>query len=294
MQRLEESINYNIPRREKVDKMGTQLQELAHSLFKRSDTGRQAKDFLNGVWLGHPMHPAVTDIPVGAWTAALALDGLELATGRDLSGATSKVIGVGIGGALISAASGVADWVDTSGPTRRLGLVHALLNSVGLTMYVLSLLSRAFGRRSTGKLFSLGGFLSVIGGAYLGGDLVFRLGNQVDRNAWTPKIGEFKRAVAEADLVEGKPVRAEVDGVAVMLVRHDGHIYALGDNCAHLGCSLSNPKSEIREGKISCWCHGSTYQLRDGIVVSGPAAFPQPLYEVRVEKGQIEVRSATP
>jgi nitrite reductase/ring-hydroxylating ferredoxin subunit/uncharacterized membrane protein len=293
MQRLEESINYNIPRREQVDKLGNDLQELAHSVFNQSDTGRRAKDFLNGVWLGHPMHPAVTDVPVGAWTAALALDGIEVATGRDLSGATSKVIGVGIGGALISAASGVADWVDTSGPTRRVGLLHALLNSVSLSMYVLSLLSRALGRRGTGRVLSLAGFLSAVGGAYLGGDLVFRLGNQVDRNAWTPKIAEFKRAVAEADLVDGKPVRAEVDGVAVLLVRHDGHIYALGDNCSHMGCSLSSPESEISEGKISCWCHGSTYQLADGIVVRGPAAFPQPSYEVRVENGQIEVRSAT-
>jgi nitrite reductase/ring-hydroxylating ferredoxin subunit/uncharacterized membrane protein len=294
MQRLEESINNDIPRREKLDKMGTDLQKLGHSVFRQSDTGRRAKDFLNGVWLGHPLHPAVTDLPVGAWTAAVALDGIEVATGRDLSGATSKVIGVGIGGALISAASGVADWVDTSGPTRRVGLLHALLNSVGLTMFVLSLLSRAFGRRGTAKLFSLSGFLCTFGGAYLGGDLVFRLGNQVDRNAWTPKIEEFKRVAAEGDLVEGKPVRAEVDGVALMLVRHDGHIYALGDSCSHMGCSLSNPKSEISEGKISCWCHGSTYQLADGIVVAGPAAFPQPAYEVRVQQGQIEVRSATP
>jgi nitrite reductase/ring-hydroxylating ferredoxin subunit/uncharacterized membrane protein len=294
MQRLQESINFDTPRRENVDKLGSDVQEFARSVFEQSDTGRRAKDFLNGVWLGHPLHPAVTDVPVGAWSAALALDTIEVMTGRDLNGATSKVIGVGIGGALISAVSGVADWVDTSGPTRRVGLLHALLNSVALTMYVLSLASRAFGRRGTGKLFSLAGFLSAFGGAYLGGDLVFRLGNQVDRNAWTPTIEEFKPAVAESELVEGKAVRAEVDGVAVMLVRHEGHIYAINDNCSHMGCSLSDPNGRISEGEVSCWCHGSTYQLEDGMVVSGPAPFAQPVYEVRVEKGQVEVRSATP
>ncbi len=290
MQRLEETVVYSVTHQSWIDSLAGQLQQVFNGIFLGSDAARRVKDFLNGVWLAHPLHPSVTDVPVGSWTTAVVLDGIESATGRNMEPATSTAIGLGVGGAVISAASGIADWVDAEGTQRRVGLVHATLNTVALTLFGASLWRRLGGYRQGSSALSNAGWLAMFVAAYLGGELSFRLGTQVHRDAWARAPRDFVPMMNEADLPVDRPVRADAQGAPVMLVRHGGAIYALNDVCSHAGCSLSG--GGVVDGTIVCPCHGSTYMLEGGAALHGPSPYAQPHYDVRIRGGQIEVRSA--
>ncbi len=290
MQQLEEKVVHSVTRQGWLDGLGRSVQQVVNGFFRGSETGRRTKDFLNGVWLAHPLHPAVTDVPVGAWTTAVIMDGVETITGRDMSRATSTAIGIGIGGAVASALSGVADWSDYSGEPRRVGMAHALLNTLALGLFGASFWRRQGGNRSGAKLLSAAGYLSMFTAAYLGGELVYRLATQIDRNAWVRGPQEFTPVMREADLPPDRPTRVDAGGTPVVLVRHGDRLHALSDVCSHMGCSLS--EGRLDDGSIVCPCHGSTYRLEDGGVIHGPSPYPQPHYEVRVRGDQIEVRTA--
>jgi nitrite reductase/ring-hydroxylating ferredoxin subunit/uncharacterized membrane protein len=252
-----------------------------------SPAGRRVKDALNGTWLGHPLHPALTDIPIGAWTTAAVFDVVTATGAADLDTAAEAALAVGIAGAVGAAATGLADWSDTRGAQRPIGLAHAGLNVAALLLESGSLVARRRGAPGA-KLLSVLGLGTTLAAAYLGGDLVFRRGTQVDRNAWTRGGRSFAPVMAEADLAPEQPTRAQAGGSALVVIRHAGTIFALDDVCGHAGCPLSNGR--LTDDAIECACHGSTYRLRDGAVLHGPAPFPQTTYDVRTRDGQIEVR----
>jgi nitrite reductase/ring-hydroxylating ferredoxin subunit/uncharacterized membrane protein len=289
MLELEQKIISPVARSNWIDKLAGAVQGGLNKLFLGSQIGRRSKDFLNGVWLAHPLHPAVTDVPIGAWTTAVALDGIEALTGRDLQKCTSAAIGVGVGGAALAAISGMADWADLRGEQRRIGMVHALSNLLAAGLFSASLWRRLSGNRAGATALSSAGFLSVALGGYLGGDLTYRLGTQVNRNAWNKEAKQFIPVMREEELLPEQPTRVDVQGVPVMLVRRGDEIYAMNDVCSHQGGPLS--KGHLEDGNIVCPWHGSTYKLEDGSVVHGPSPFPQPYWEVRVIDGQIEVRA---
>ncbi len=133
------------------------------------------------------------------------------------------------------------------------------------------------------------GLLLVLAGAYLGGELVFNLGAQVDRHAW--RGGGAKWQALDVDNVpEDKLTRAKAGTQTVVVVRRGEEIFALHDTCAHQGCSLSEGKLVDDGKRIECKCHGSRFELSDGSVNRGPAVYPQPRYEVRRSEGKIEVK----
>jgi len=240
------------------------------------------RDFLNGVWLGHPLHPAITDVPIGAYVVALVLD---------LSGqraAATAAIGVGIVFMLLAALAGYADYIDLEGTTQRFGTVHSSLMLVALVFYLVSFIMRLGAIPSPAEVWlSVIGFLIVITSAYVGGELVYNLGTQVDRHAWRGG-GTKWTALDVTDVPADKPLKAKAGGQTLVVVRRGKGLDALHDVCAHQGCSLSEGK--IVGDTIECPCHGSRYRLRDGIVVRGPAVFDQPHFEVREAEGKIEVR----
>ena len=120
-----------------LDAAGEVLAGVANDAYASGgDAGRGLKDVLNGTWLGHPLHPAITDVPVGAWTAALVMDLLGERRGAKIA------VGVGLAGALGAAASGLTDWLDTYGTPRRLGVVHAAVNGTATLLYAGSWLAR--------------------------------------------------------------------------------------------------------------------------------------------------------
>src|SRR5581483_2840279 len=166
------------------------------------DPNPALKSALNGTWLGHPAHPMLTDIPIGAWTAACALDVVGGKRGR---GAADRLVGLGVLAALPTAATGGANYADfNDARTRRVGLVHAAANDVAIVLFGASWLARKHGRRWKGRALSLAGMGAMTVGGYLGGHLSYGLGRGVDHTAWEERPEDWVDAVEESALPEGK------------------------------------------------------------------------------------------
>ena len=245
------------------------------------------KDAISGTWLGHPIHPLLTDVVIGSFTSATLLDFLS-----DDDAASRRLIGVGIAAYGPTALTGASDWADSepgNDDVRRLGIVHAATNSVALALYTGSLLARRRGARGRGKALGLAG-AGVLGlGGYLGGHLSFAKGIGVDQTIFDPGETEWHDVIGADELSEGEPQRTLAGDAPVMLVRVNGQVRALHDRCSHRGCSLADGAIEGEE--VVCACHGSRFSLADGAIARGPAIAPQPAFEVRERDGRIAVRA---
>ncbi len=276
---------------ESLDAVATPLQEAIRSLFESAGAaGRETKDFLHGKALGHPLHPALIALPVGAWTLAAILDALELAGLHRDRGFADTAIGIGLVGAVGAAVAGVTDWSETDGRAKRIGLAHGAINVAATGLYALSLALRRRSR-SKGIALSMTAFGLAMSSAYLGGHLAYGEQIGVDHTA-TPDQGTPKEFVAVLDadkLVDNKPTKVTAEGVALVLVKQGDSIHALRDTCTHLGGPLSEGKLE--GDSIRCPWHGSRFCLKDGRVLESPAVYPERLFDVRVREGKIEVRA---
>src|SRR6185437_10412931 len=242
-----------------------------------------------GTWIGHPLHVILTDVPIGAWTAATAFDALDLATVRNhWQVAADSAIAVGLVGAAAAAIAGLTDWQDTDPPARRIGLTHGLLNVGGVTLFTASLLMRKRKRRRAGLTLSILGYAVATLAARLGGNMVYGQRVGVDHTAGQELPKDFVRVLSDPELIEGQPRRADCQGVPILLLRRGGRIFALAETCSHLGGPLSEGK--VIDQSIKCPWHGSRFALEDGRVLDGPAVHPQPCLELRVRGGQIEIR----
>jgi nitrite reductase/ring-hydroxylating ferredoxin subunit len=268
-----------------VDPIAAWLQPL----IKRAVGPRPVRNLLDGVWLGAPLHPALTDVPVGSWTAALLFDGASALTGDEtLAAAADRSLAVGTLAALPAAVTGLNDLRDLRGRSRRIAMVHGLLNVVGLLLSAASLVYRRSGKRGRGRCLSGGGYLISATAAHLGGELSFGLGIRANRTLGQAAPDAFV-AVLDADELHGDELRQVTVGrVPVLLARaQGGELCALASTCTHLGGPLAEG---TREGDtVVCPWHGSRFDLRTGAVVQGPAVFPQPRLEARVRGGKIEV-----
>jgi hypothetical protein len=130
-------------------------------------TGTRAA-VLRGEWLGHAVHPLLTDVVLGTWTSASLLD---LFGGRDSSAAARKLVGAGLLATGPTAWSGWAEWSAAGSREKRVGVVHAVTNGVAIGVYTASWLARRRGRHGTGVGFALAGAAVSQVGAYLGGHL---------------------------------------------------------------------------------------------------------------------------
>lgn len=255
--------------------------------------GTRTRNILDGVWFEVPLHPVLTDVPIGSWTAALVFDGLDVLTGKKaLRNAADASVVVGVAGALGAAVTGLSDWRYLSGGSRRMGVAHGLLNSVALVLNIISLVFRATGRRNAGRLAFLAGYSLSGMAAHLGGELSYKYGLRVSRNVFEPTgPEEFTPVLDESELAHDGVRRVEVDGSGVLLSRTGGgEICAISATCNHFGGPL---EQGTREGdSIVCPLHESRFDLCSGQAIDGPAVFPQSRYETRVRDGRIEVRAA--
>lgn len=280
-----------INRQEWLDPVGDAVQKGVHQAFESAGAaGQQVKNALHGVWLGHPLHPVLTDIPIGAWTTALVCDALEDITGRKEFGKAADVaVAVGLVGAVGSAVTGLTDWSDTDGRARKVGLMHGMMNLSGALLYATSLTLRNQKKRSAGRGFGLLGFAVAAGAAYLGGGLVYTEQVGVNHAAGGPPLPDkFVPVMPDSELREGDMKKANANGIPVLLVRRNAQVYAIAETCTHAGGPLSEGKLEDKS--ITCPWHGSRFDVETGEVLDGPATHPAPCFEVRVRKGQIEVR----
>ena len=246
------------------------------------------KDVLSGTWMGHALHPILTDVVIGSWVSASLLD---LLGGEDSDKAARRLIAVGIAAYPATAVTGLSDWADSESvddDVRRVGLVHAAVNAVALGCYTASLASRRQGRRGRGVALALAGAGVMTVGGHLGGHLAFRLGVGVDQTAFDRGPEDWTEAVHADALDDAKPLAVQVGDTPVMLVRVGDDVHALHDRCSHRGCSLAT--GEIDAGAVTCPCHGSRFDLHTGAVLQGPATAPQPVLDTRTRAGHVQVR----
>lgn len=253
---------------------------------------RPLKLLLNGSWLGHPLHPLLTDVPIGAWTLTVILDLVGLLFKLPNLGMAAAITAlIGVAGAVAAIGAGLMDWMDINPTEKAVGAVHAMLNTAATALFVISILLRWRNHWELSWLafaVALAGVACVSGGGYLGGVMVYHLGVMVNRNAYREGPDDFQPALALAELVEGEPKRVEVQGQPILLVKLAGKIHAIGAVCSHYGAPLNEGK--IVNSTIECPWHFSRFDLTDGSVREGPACAAVPAYEPRIIGDQIQIK----
>lgn len=273
-----------------LDDLAEKVQPVVQRAVARG--GTRAKNALDGLWLGTPLHPALSDVPVGSWTATLVFDGVDLVSGSRFARHTADgTLALGIAGGFAAATAGASDWRYLSGGSRRMGLAHGLLNVAGLALNVASLGYRMAGRRRAGQILFLAGYSLNGMGAHLGGELSYWYGLRVNRNVFeSPGPDEFVPVMAESELPEGGMRRVETDGVGILLARTSGgEIRAIAATCNHFSGPLQDGERE--SDTVVCPWHRSRFDLHSGEPLEGPAVFPQASYETRVRDGNVEVKA---
>jgi nitrite reductase/ring-hydroxylating ferredoxin subunit/uncharacterized membrane protein len=280
-----------VDRQEWLDGVADALVPGITNLFRAGGAaGQRVKDLLNGVWLGHPLHPVLTDVPIGAWTAAILFDAMEAGSvrgNRGLARAADAAVALGLAGSFGAAVTGLTDWSDTYGRARRVGAAHALMNATAAVLFTTSLVCRRREDRRAGRLLALLGYGVSAGAAYLGGHLVFGEKVGVDHAPGEELPTKFVSVLAEKELPEKKLKRVQAGKVPVLLYRRGKQVFAIAETCAHMGGPLSEGK--VQGEDVICPWHGSRFSLRTGEVRNGPSTFSQPCFETRVVDGRIEV-----
>lgn len=248
------------------------------------------RDLLNGRWLGHPLHAATTDIPIGMLLGVVVLDLIGQPAAADI-----LLLGT-ILFMLLSAVSGLADYSETEGTALTRATLHATLMVVALVLLVVSAIMRtgAPADRTVPIALSIIGFLIVTAGAFVGGDVAYLLGNMVSRHAFRGAGTKWVRLdtgdVADlAQLPEATPTKMRAGINDLLIVREGTTIHAMHNVCAHAGGPLA--EGRLVDGCIECPWHHSRFRLTDGVARRGPTVYDQPSYEVRAaEGGGYEVR----
>ncbi len=273
-----------------LDTIAEPVQRAANALFGANRMTQQAKDLLNGTPIRHRIHPALIAVPIGAWTTGLLLDVLEARSDRpqDWARSADAAVALGFASALPSAISGLADWADTYDHQRRVGIAHAISNSVALALYATSLGLRVAGRRGAARVCGALGFGAVSIGGALGGELVYTLGVNVPHTIYPKPPTDFVAVLASADLPQGKQVVAEAGRVPILLVRDGDTIHAVQNWCTHAGGPLN--EGDLAGDEVQCPWHGSRFSLRDGRPLQGPASMPLRTFDVHEAEGHIFVR----
>lgn len=271
----------------RVEELGSldQVSRPTVAFVHRVTASDPVKNVLSGTWLGHQLHPVLTDLPIGAWTMATALD---LTAGERADTAARRLVGLGVLTAAPAAAAGASDWSDTYGGEQRVGIVHALANSTGTLLQIGAWFARRRGHRATGVALSATGLGMTLGAAYLGGYLSFTRGVGVNHTAFQSTVTDWTDVAAVSALEDDKPLRVTAGGVPVMLVRHNGELRALSATCTHAGGPLD--EGQLVDGCVRCPWHSSTFRLDDGTVVRGPATADEPTWDIKVEDDRVLVR----
>ena len=267
---------------EALDPVAVRVGGLVH----RALAGDRMKNLASGTWLGHPLHPVLSDLPIGCWSCAIALDTLGGESGRR---GAELLAAAGAVSAVPALVSGFADWSDTNDADRRIGAVHAASGVAALSLYATSLAAGVAGARRVARGMRVVGFGLAAAGGYLGGHLTFSRGIGVDHTLFEEAPGHWTRVARDEDLAEGRPVCATAERYDILLYRSNGTVHALANRCTHAGAPLDEGTVDGGD-EVTCPWHGSRFRLCDGSVARGPATAPQPVFETRVRSGNVEVR----
>lgn len=277
-------LTRRVERSQVVDKVAGPVRELVASVVPAGPL----KDALSGTWLGHPLHPLLVAVPIGALVGASVLD----LTPGDNAAAARRLVGLGVVSAVPTATSGLSDWSDTTGAEQRVGAAHAALNLVAIALYGASWVRRRRPDDRSGAVLALAGGALMGAAGYLGGHLSYALGVGVDTNAFHVGPTDWQAVGALAELGDGRPHAVSAAGVSLFVVEERGRLHVVDNRCSHRGAPLSD--GEVADGCVTCPWHDSVFDLDTGAVRRGPATQPQPVYETRVANGMVEVRRDEP
>ena len=242
---------------------------------------------LHGRPLGHPLHPALVQLPVGAWLSAGVLD---LVPGSER--AARLLVGVGVVAAAPAAWAGWVDWAEQREQQLRTGLLHAASIATAVGLYGASWVARARGRDALGRVLGFAGLTAVGGGAAIGGHLAYRQAAGANKAQSVPYLVEpgWHTLGPVGEFTVGEASRRMVGEVPVLVVRAAGdEFHVLADRCSHLSGPLS--QGAVADGCVTCPWHGSVFRLSDGWNVGGPATAPQPCFVTRTDSdGNLQAR----
>ena len=284
-----------LSRLERIRSLDRVSDPLRDAVAKLTGKGR-VEDALHGTWLGHPLHPAAVQVPVGAWISATVLDLLP-GDRRDRPGlrrgATALLL-AGTAGALPAAATGIVDWTTLSATQRRVGLIHAAANTAALALFTASIAARLGGSHRRGRRLSMAGLGIAGASAFLGGHLAFAQSAGVNYGAAALALApmDWQDIGALDEFADGSATARTLDEVPVLVYRHGDALTVLIGRCAHFGGPLHEGPTKEVDGQLCVECpwHGSRFRLADGVAVQGPTAADQPTLDVRVRDGRVEVR----
>lgn len=201
----------------------------------------------------------LTDVPIGAFTAATVLD---VTMGNRAGPAVERFVAVGLAAAVPTALSGVSDWSDTYGVDQRMGLVHGSGNAMSLALFSTSLVCRRSGAGRAGRVFGLAGLAVMAGAGYLGGHLSFARGVGVNNAFHQHGPHDWTAVLDEANLVEGTPTMVTAGDATVLLYKRGPEISAISSRCSHAGGPLAEGTVDDRPPASSVpgtrACSGST------------------------------------
>jgi nitrite reductase/ring-hydroxylating ferredoxin subunit/uncharacterized membrane protein len=277
---------------EGVAKAGTRVSlALHHAVLAGGEPARKVADFLHGTWLGHPLHPVLTDLTIGAWTMGSVFDGIAGITGsRSMEQSADQLMIAGVVCAVPTALTGLTDYSTFPERSAKTATWHGLLNAVNVGLYGWSIRERRRGNRGRGVLLSSVAFGMTCVSAWLGGHLVYKERVGVNNSDTFEGPREWTAVFDAAQLREHCPETIDFEGKPVLLYRDGDAIWALGNKCAHAGGPLN--EGTFRDGCVQCPWHDSVFKVADGSVVHGPATQPQPRFETRTRDGQVEIRLA--
>jgi nitrite reductase/ring-hydroxylating ferredoxin subunit len=251
------------------------------------------KDFLHGTWLGHPLHPVLVQVPVGSWLSAGVLDAIP-----PLRPAAAAMITTGVVAAVPAAMAGAADWSEQETGVRRLGALHALLNTAALGLYVGSLVARGRGRGGLGRVLSYSGLGLATASASIGGHMSYTQSSGASHAATAARAlsSDWIDLGPLDDLPEGRPALRTATGgaapVPLAVVRRGVRVDVFIGACAHLAGPLYEGEVEEVRGSACLVCpwHGSAFDLENGEPRRGPTANAQEKLEVQMQAGRVMAR----
>lgn len=275
-----------------LETYGSEIKQTLHqAVLDGGEETRNIVDVLHGTWLGHPLHPMLTDITIGAWTLGALFDVFSLFGGKGMRDAADALHGIGTASAAATGITGLADYSTIPNPAVKEGAMHGLMNIVAFVLNLFSSKARRSGSRFAGMILSLTG-LGISGvAAWLGGELVFRQRVGVNHAKRVTGPTDWTNALTVDELGQETPRRVEVAGKPVLLYRRGEDIYAIGAVCSHAGAPLEEGKFDGT--CVQCPWHDSVFDLRDGSIVHGPATYAEPDYETRIYDGNVQVRVHT-
>jgi nitrite reductase/ring-hydroxylating ferredoxin subunit/uncharacterized membrane protein len=253
--------------------------------------GKYLQDFLNGSWLGHSLHPVLTDVVVGGSTVAVLLEVLGWFGVSDLRSAIAWTLALASISALGTIVTGLTDYKDTAtGNERNVAGLHGLINIVATVALIVAFLAYLGPGGTLGPVLLIGGYLVLSVGAFIGGHVVFKYGYMVNHNAFArgKRAKEFMPVLPAAELAENTPTRASLGATILVLVRRGDVVHALKETCSHAGGPLA--QGTLEGDTIVCPWHSSAFRLSDGAVRHGPAASRQVAYRARINAEQVEVQ----